>query len=173
MKVLVVGGGGREHALAWKAAQSPLVSEVLVAPGNAGTTFATNVDIQVGEFEKIANFVKERLIDMVIIGPEDPLVNGLRDFLLDLPGTKDATRAQALARAREIIEELGRPGVDPKQVAREWSDDPTVATSGGDTGLLDPHMLPPHLAAIGRLEVGDVSAPIETPRGFLVAKRTQ
>ncbi len=89
MNILVLGSGGREHTLAWKIHQSKHTSQLFVAPGNAGTTFATNVNIQVNEFEKIAQFVKEKSINMVIIGPEDPLVNGLRDFLHSIPELKD------------------------------------------------------------------------------------
>jgi len=86
MNILVLGSGGREHTLAWKLNQSAHSTKLYVAPGNAGTVFATNVDIQVGEFEKIASFVKDNSIDMLIIGPEDPLVNGLTDHLQRISG---------------------------------------------------------------------------------------
>ena len=82
MKVLIIGSGGREHTLAWKIKQSPLLEELYVAPGNAGTAqIATNVDIGVNDTEKIIDFSKEKEIDLVVVGPEDPLVNGIVDSL--------------------------------------------------------------------------------------------
>jgi phosphoribosylamine--glycine ligase len=76
MKVLVIGSGGREHALAWKIKQSAKVDEVFVAPGNAGTAeIGTNLPIGVNDFELIKKTVLEQGIDMVVVGPEDPLVN--------------------------------------------------------------------------------------------------
>jgi phosphoribosylamine--glycine ligase len=75
MKVLVIGSGGREHALAWKIKQSAKVDEVFVAPGNAGTAeIGTNLPIGVNDFELIKKTVLEQGIDMVVVGPEDPLV---------------------------------------------------------------------------------------------------
>nr|WP_298377277.1 phosphoribosylamine--glycine ligase [uncultured Halomonas sp.] len=82
MKVLIVGGGGREHALAWKTAQSPQVEGVYVAPGNAGTEHEpalTNVDIAVDDLEGLENFVRDNAIDLTIVGPEAPLVAGIVD----------------------------------------------------------------------------------------------
>ena len=85
MKVLVIGSGGREHALAWKSAQDENVTEVFVCPGNAGTELEdklTNIEIEHNDFESIAAFCSEENINLVIIGPEQPLVMGLADFLL-------------------------------------------------------------------------------------------
>ncbi|KAA1260388.1 Phosphoribosylamine--glycine ligase [Rubripirellula obstinata] len=82
MKVLVVGGGGREHALAWKIGLSPRVQQVFVAPGNAGTAIdATNVDIAATDKPAIIAFAKSNQIDLVVVGPEAPLVDGLVDDL--------------------------------------------------------------------------------------------
>lgn len=81
MKILLLGSGGREHALAWKIAQSPRVEKLFIAPGNAGTTqVGENVNLKVNDFEGIAKFVKEHQIEMVVVGPEDPLVNGIYDY---------------------------------------------------------------------------------------------
>jgi len=81
MKILILGQGGREHALAWKIAQSPKVEKLYIAPGNAGTALVgENVDIQVTEFEKLKLFALERNIDMIVVGPEEPLVRGLYDY---------------------------------------------------------------------------------------------
>lgn len=83
MNVLVIGSGGREHALAWKAAQNPNVETVFVAPGNAGTATEAglkNVDIDVLEFDKLATFAKDNNCELTIVGPEAPLVEGIVNF---------------------------------------------------------------------------------------------
>jgi phosphoribosylamine--glycine ligase len=81
MDILLLGSGGREHALAWKIAQSPKVGRLYIAPGNAGTaTVGINVDIKANDFQGIKGFVWENEIDMVVVGPEEPLVNGIYDF---------------------------------------------------------------------------------------------
>lgn len=80
MKILLLGSGGREHALAWKIAQSDKVEKLYIAPGNAGTSACgENVAIKVGDFDRIKDFATENAIDMVVVGPEDPLVNGISD----------------------------------------------------------------------------------------------
>jgi phosphoribosylamine---glycine ligase len=82
MKVLVIGNGGREHALAWKVAQSPLVSKVFVAPGNAGTALEPNlenINIKATDITGLLNFAQEQQIDLTIVGPEAPLVIGIVD----------------------------------------------------------------------------------------------
>lgn len=82
MKVLIVGGGGREHAIAWKVAQSPKVEKLYCAPGNAGIAEAAEiVDIGVMEFDRLADFAKENKIDLIIVGPDDPLAAGAVDAL--------------------------------------------------------------------------------------------
>ena len=80
MKILLLGSGGREHALAWKIAQSAKCEKLFIAPGNAGTVnVGENVSIGVNEFEKIRQFVLDNAIDMLVVGPEDPLVKGIYD----------------------------------------------------------------------------------------------
>ena len=80
MKLLLIGSGGREHALAWKIAQSPQCDKLYIAPGNAGTkNCGENVPISVNDFEKLKAFCVDKQIDMVVVGPEDPLVNGIYD----------------------------------------------------------------------------------------------
>ena len=82
MKILLLGSGGREHALAWKISQSEKVEKLFIAPGNAGTTnCGENVAIGVNDFEKIKEFVVANSVDMVVVGPEDPLVKGVYDDL--------------------------------------------------------------------------------------------
>ena len=84
MNILILGSGGREHTFAWKIAQSPLCKKVFVAPGNSGTAaIATNVNIGVTDFGAIKNLVLDKKIDMVVVGPEDPLVLGVHDFFLN------------------------------------------------------------------------------------------
>lgn len=81
MKILIVGSGGREHALAWKIAQSERVDKLFIAPGNAGTQeVGENVNMKVDDFETIKHFVLDNQIDMVVVGPEDPLVKGIYDY---------------------------------------------------------------------------------------------
>ena len=82
MRVLLLGGGGREHAIAWKLKQSSKLSALYVAPGNAGTdAIAVNVALPLHDFPAIADFIAEKGIDLLVVGPEDPLVAGIRDFL--------------------------------------------------------------------------------------------
>lgn len=86
MNILLLGNGGREHALAWKIAQSEKVKNLYVAPGNAGTaTIATNVSLGATDFPSLRNFVLTNDIDLVVVGPEDPLVKGVYDFFKNDP----------------------------------------------------------------------------------------
>ena len=81
--ILLIGNGGREHAIAWKLAQSPLLNQLFIAPGNAGTSLVgTNVPVNGNDFESIKSFVVTNRIDMVVVGPEEPLVKGIHDFFL-------------------------------------------------------------------------------------------
>ncbi|MBQ1200284.1 MAG: phosphoribosylamine--glycine ligase, partial [Bacteroidaceae bacterium] len=80
-RILLLGSGGREHALAWKIAQSPKVEKLYIAPGNAGTALAgENVAMKADDFEGIRSFVLANAITMVVVGPEDPLVKGIYDY---------------------------------------------------------------------------------------------
>ncbi len=86
MNILVLGSGGREHAFAWAINKSENCQKLYVAPGNAGTaSIAENVNIGVSEFDKISRFITEKHIDLLVVGPEAPLVDGLRDYLEDKP----------------------------------------------------------------------------------------
>jgi phosphoribosylamine---glycine ligase len=81
MNVLIIGSGGREHAFAWKISQSPLLSKLYIAPGNAGTlNHGENINIGVNDFKAIGEFVKSKNIELVLVGPEEPLVRGIRDY---------------------------------------------------------------------------------------------
>ena len=84
MNVLIIGSGGREHALAWKCAQDDFVEHVFVSPGNAGThleTKVSNIELNLNEFNSIEKFCLIEKVGLVIIGPEQPLVDGLTDYL--------------------------------------------------------------------------------------------
>lgn len=86
MNLLLLGSGGREHALAWKIAQSPKIEQLFIAPGNAGTAqVGTNVALRADDFEGIERFVLEHHINMVVVGPEDPLVKGIYDYFTARP----------------------------------------------------------------------------------------
>ncbi len=81
MNILLLGSGGREHALAWKMAQSPLCTQLLIAPGNAGTAqYGSNIDIDVNDFAAIDTFCSDNKTDILLVGPEEPLVRGIYDY---------------------------------------------------------------------------------------------
>jgi phosphoribosylamine--glycine ligase len=89
MNVLLIGSGGREHALAWKIAQSPVLNRLYIAPGNAGTELVgTNVPIGVNDFEETGKFALQKQIGMVVVGPEEPLVKGIADYFAGHPELK-------------------------------------------------------------------------------------
>lgn len=90
MQILILGSGGREHALAWKIAQSPRCSRLFIAPGNAGTSLVgENVDLSMNDFEAVGQFVLKHHIDLVVVGPEEPLVRGIADYFAGQPELKD------------------------------------------------------------------------------------
>ncbi len=90
MKILLLGSGGREHALAWKIAQSKKVEKLFIAPGNAGTALTgENIDIKADDFETLKQFCLDNNVDMVVVGPEDPLVKGIYDDFKADARTKD------------------------------------------------------------------------------------
>jgi phosphoribosylamine--glycine ligase len=89
MRILLLGSGGREHALAWKLSQSPLCESLFIAPGNAGTAeCGTNLDFGVTDFESIKKACIDKKINLVLVGPEEPLVKGVTDFLISSPALK-------------------------------------------------------------------------------------
>jgi len=92
MKILLLGSGGREHALAWKMAQSPKLTKLYTAPGNAGTAqLGENVNIKADDFKNLGKFAIEKEIDIIIVGPEDPLVKGISDYFRSEPSLKRIT----------------------------------------------------------------------------------
>ena len=103
MKILLLGSGGREHALAWKLAQSPKCETLYVAPGNAGTaTVGQNIPIKADNFEALAEFVETNHIDMVVVGPEDPLVKGIVDFFKKHPALQHVKMVGPTAQGAQL-----------------------------------------------------------------------
>jgi phosphoribosylamine--glycine ligase len=87
MNVLVIGSGGREHALSWKISQSPLLDKLYIAPGNSGTArIGENVSLKADDFDAVASFIQEKDIGVLVVGPEDPLVKGMADHMKSLDG---------------------------------------------------------------------------------------
>lgn len=113
MNILVLGSGGREHAIALKISQSPKTTNLFVAPGNAGTAnIATNVEVGVNDFDAIKELVIKESVDLVVVGPEDPLVNGVHDFFLNdtslqhIPVIGPQKAAAALEGSKEFAKEF-------------------------------------------------------------------
>ena len=122
MKVLVVGSGGREHALAWKIAQSPLVTEVLCAPGNPGTAqVARNVAVPAGDVDGLVQLAQSEEVGLVVVGPEDPLCDGLGDRLREAgircfgPGAKGARLEGSKIEAKDLLERHRIPTAGSKR----------------------------------------------------------
>jgi phosphoribosylamine--glycine ligase len=126
MIILLLGSGGREHALAWKMLQSPLCTKLFVAPGNAGTeAIATNISINPTDFEAIKKMVLQEKIEMVVVGPEDPLVNGIYDFF----------QKDALLKSISVIgpSKLGAQLEGSKEFAKEFLIKHRIPTAAYDS----------------------------------------
>ena len=90
MNILIIGSGGREHALAWKLKQSDLCSHLFIAPGNAGTSqCGTNLPIAITDFDALSAACVKEKVEMVLVGPEEPLVKGIYDFFKNNPATNN------------------------------------------------------------------------------------
>lgn len=147
MKVLVVGSGGREHVLAWKLKQSPQVTHVFCAPGNAGTAAdVVNIDINAADSERLAQFAKKEQIDLTVIGPEAPLVDGIVDVFkrhgLRVFGPARAAAALEGSKAfcKEIMRQASIPTADYRvfrdaeaaiQFVKEREETPLVVKADG------------------------------------------
>ena len=125
MNILIIGSGGREHALAWKLNQSSKCKNLYLAPGNAGTaTFANNISIGVDDFEGIKNLIIEKEVSLVVVGPEAPLVDGIREYLLEDerlgnlniigPGKEGAKLEGSKDYAKQFMVRHGIPTADSK-----------------------------------------------------------
>lgn len=125
MKVLLIGSGGREHALAWKLAESPRVTQLFVAPGNAGThPLAENVQLDPLNFPAVEKFIKQQNIGFVIIGPEDPLAAGLSDRIraLNIPVFGPSKEAAQVEADKWFAKELMRQQAIPTAESRSFTD---------------------------------------------------
>ncbi len=119
MKILIIGGGGREHALAWKIAQSPKVTGLFCAPGNPGTAdVATNIDIPADDIERLLQFALNQSIDLTVVGPEQPLVLGLADWFQDNdlkvfgPSAKAAQLEGSKTFSKDLMQKYNIPTAD-------------------------------------------------------------
>ena len=114
MKILLLGSGGREHALAWKIAQSPKVEKLFIAPGNAGTSaVGENVAIKATDFTALKTFALKEKVDMIVVGPEDPLVEGIYDNFTGDAATQHIAIIGPTAKGAQL------EGRDRKSVVRE------------------------------------------------------
>ncbi len=146
MKILIVGGGGREHAIAWKVSQSDKVEKIYCAPGNAGIgEYAQCVDIGVMEFDRLAAFAREKEIDLAVIGMDDPLVGGIVDVFeaqgirVFGPRKNAAILEGSKAFSKDLMKKYGIP-----TAAYENFDDPETAIPFTLPSLLiwRPHLSP-------------------------------
>jgi len=152
MNILILGSGGREHAFAWKIAQSPLCNNLFVAPGNAGTAqVATNLAISYNNFPAIAEAVRTNKIDLLIVGPEEPLVNGIVDFfqkesdLADLPIVGPDAEGAQLEGSKDFSKQfMQRHGI-PTAASKTF----TAETLEEGLAYLETHLLPVVLKADG------------------------
>ncbi len=130
MNILILGSGGREHAMAWKIKQSPQCKNLYVAPGNGGTgKIASNLSINIKNFDGISEAIKDHAIDLLVVGPEDPLVNGIVDYLKEDQGLKklkivgpNASAAQlegSKEYAKEFMKRNGIPTAEARTVTKE------------------------------------------------------
>lgn len=130
MNILILGSGGREHAIAWKVKQSPKCGKIFIAPGNGGThKVGTNLDLDPKNFEKVEEALKEHEIDMLIVGPEDPLVNGIVDYLKKIkafkklmiigPSAKGAKLEGSKEYAKEFMKKHGIPTAEARTVTKD------------------------------------------------------
>lgn len=130
MNILILGAGGREHTLAWKIAQSPKLSKLFVLPGNAGTAdIAENIPLGVNDFEGIKQEVLAKNIELVVVGPEDPLVNGVHDFFLqdedlkDIPVIGPQKAAATLEGSKDFAKEFMKRHAIPTAAYKSFTKD--------------------------------------------------
>ena len=141
MNILLLGSGGREHALALKLAESHLLTDLFIAPGNAGTSKAgTNLPLSLTDFNGIKNAVLTHHIDMVVVGPEDPLVNGLHDFFLAARAwARFSTFAGGFKDGGAVAFEVGlyppqrrHPRLQPRELLLDLRHNPPLFGEGGE-----------------------------------------
>ncbi len=177
MNILVLGSGGREHTLTWKLVQSPLLKNIHVAPGNAGTAaIANNVAIGVNDFEAIGTFSKENNIDIVVVGPEDPLVNGIHDYFLNDDALKGIhvigpqKAAAALEGSKEFAKEFMMRHDIPTAAYQSFTKETVEAGCEFLTTLNSPYVLKADGLAAGKgvLIIKDLKEAQDSLREMLV-----
>jgi len=165
MNLLLLGSGGREHALAWKLSQSPLLSKLFIAPGNAGTSrLGTNLPLSVTDFDGIRHAVLEHQIMMLVVGPEDPLVHGIHDYFLADPALRHVPvigpvrQAAMLEGSKDFAKQfMNRHGIP---TARHRTFDKTSVTAG--IGFLN-SLRPPYVLKADGLAAGKGVIICQTP----------
>ena len=157
MNVLLIGSGGREHALAWKIAQSKLLEQLYIAPGNAGTTqVGINVSIEVNDFGEIGKFALQKKIGMVVVGPEEPLVKGITDYftnsseLKHIPVIGPSAQGAQLEGSKDFAKEfMMRHGI-PTAAYRSFTGDTEAEAQKFIRSLQPPYVLKADGLAAGK-----------------------
>lgn len=177
MNILLLGSGGREHALAWKILQSPVCTNLIVAPGNAGTAaIATNITIDPNNFEAVKQLALKEAVNMVVVGPEDPLVNGIYDFfkndqdLKDIPVIGPSKNGAQLEGSKEFAKKfLIRHGI-PTAAYDSFTKDTVEAGCAFLTTLKPPYVLKADGLAAGKgvLILQDLAEAQQELRNMLV-----
>lgn len=157
MTILLLGSGGREHALAWKLLQSSKCNHLFVAPGNAGTAaIATNIAIEVTDFEVIKQFVLQHQVEMVVVGPEDPLVLGIYDFfrndqqLVNIPVIGPSQKGAQLEGSKEFAKQFLVKNNIPTAQYQSFTKDTVAAGCEFLTTLQPPYVLKADGLAAGK-----------------------
>ena len=152
MRILILGSGGREHAFAWKIKQSPLCEALFIAPGNPGTAeCGTNLDFSITDFEAIKSACIENKINLVVVGPEEPLVKGVTDFIISNPSLKNVDvigpgkNAAQLEGSKAFAKEFMKRNNIPTAAYREF----TLNNYQTGVDYLQNHALPIVLKADG------------------------
>src|SRR5690606_23024025 len=152
MNILILGSGGRESAFAWKISQSNQLDKLYIAPGNAGTkAYGVNIPIQVNDFDGVAAFALENSVNMIVVGPEEPLVRGIHDYFLERP---DLARIAIIGPQKAAAQLEGSKDFSKKFMNKygiPTASSQTFTKDTVDEGLryLDSHTLPVVLKADG------------------------
>ncbi len=180
MHVLILGGGGREHALAWKIAQSPLCTRLSVAPGNAGTaTVATNVPLAPDDFAALGNFCRTQAVQLVVVGPEAPLVAGIRNYFLADDTLRDVAvlgpdRAAArLEGSKDFAKQFMQRYQIPTAASQTFTADRLAAAEAYLQTLRPPYVLKADGLAAGKGVVitADMAEALRVLRAMLVERQ--
>ena len=152
MNILILGSGGRESAFAWKISQSQHTDKLYIAPGNAGTSkYGENINLQLLDFEGIADFALENSVNMIVVGPEEPLVKGIHDYFLSRPELKDISiiGPQKAGALLEGSKDFSKQFMQRHQIPTASSKTFTKETLQEGLDYLDRHFLPIVLKADG------------------------